>query len=124
MTLVSGGGTSLVRESFTNFIDRIDVQNIQTVEWNGSEVYHVRGTLQDSVDIELWVNPEKSYRPERFAFSTPSGVGLRIQSVKDYNFQEVAPDLWFPETANDVVSIIDEKSGTATNISTKTIQFN
>lgn len=110
------------KRSLTDFINTLDVQNIQTVEWDGSQVYHVT-SVQNTMNIELWLNPEKSYRPERFAFSTPSGVGRRIQSVKDYNFQEVAPDLWFPETANSVVSIIDEKSGSATNISTKTVRF-
>ena len=110
------------KRSLTDFINTLDIQNIQTVEWNDSQVYHVTA-VQNTMNVELWLNPEKSYRPERFAFSTQSGVGLRIQSVKDYSFQEVAPDLWFPETANDVVSIIDEKSGTATNMSTKTVRF-
>ena len=110
------------KRSLTDFFNTLDVQNIQTVEWKGNEVYHVQA-VKDTKIIELWLNPEKSYRPERFAFSTSSGNGMRIQSVKDYNFQEVAPDLWFPEAANDVIYIIDEKSGTATNISTKTIRF-
>ena len=61
---MSGQGT------FTDLFDSLDVKNIQSVEMNDIELYHVTGTLHGAATFETWINPEKNYRPERFVFSS------------------------------------------------------
>ena len=108
--------------SLTNLVESIDVKNIQTVEWNGSQVYHLTGSMPDAMmDVDLWLNPEKSYRPERFVYSLQGDSMSYVQITKDFNFQEVAPDLWFPDSAQSVTAIINTETGDATNIETATM---
>ena len=109
-------------EPLTAFIDSIDIENIQPVEWNGSQVYHVKGSMPDAMmDVDLWLNPEKSYRPERFMFTNQNEGPAKIRITKDFNFQEVAPDLWFPDSAQSVTAVINTETGEETNIETATM---
>ena len=109
---LSGG-----KESFVMLIDGLDVQSIEEVRFNDSDVYHVRGNMF-GIAIELWLNPKKNYRPERFTSSQPM-----MTTTRNFKFKEVAPDLWFPESAKGVMTITDMKTGTKTDITTTTIQF-
>jgi hypothetical protein len=111
--------------TFSDVFDSLNVKNIQSVELNGNEVYHVTSIESNGGTFDLWINPEKNYRPERFMFSTPStssGGEWRMRVVKDFNFQEVAPDLWFPESAQATTTVIDT-GGQETDILTHTIRF-
>ena len=109
-------------QPFADLIDNLDIKNIQPVEWNGSKVYHINGSSSDGdTDLNLWLNPEKSYRPERFVYSIKSGGTSQVRVTKDFNFQEVAPDLWFPESAQSITTIINTETGEATNIDTTTM---
>ncbi len=109
-------------EPLTELIDSIDIENIKPVEWNGSQVYHVKGSMPDAMmDVDLWLNPEKSYRPERFVFSNQNEGTVKIRITKDFIFQEVAPDLWFPESAQSVTSVINTETGEDINIETATM---
>lgn len=110
------------RGSLSSLLDRLNVQNIQPVDWNGSEVYHVTGTRGHATH-ELWLNPEKSYRPERFMISGSDVGEWDLRVTKDFNFQEVAPDLWFPESAQAFVTIINMTTGVETDIKTDRITF-
>ncbi len=103
---LSGGDESLVM-----VIDGLEIESIKEVRFNDSEVYHIKGDMFGGT-IELWLNPKKSYRPERFRVSN-----LMLSMTKDFKFNEVAPDLWFPESAKwiDTVAKI--------NIRTTTVQF-
>ena len=98
-------------------IDGLDVESIKEVRFNDSDVYHIKGKFLGGT-MELWLNPQKSYRPERFIVSD-----LMLSMTKDFKFKEVAPDLWFPESAKWVDTISDMKTGTKTEIRTTTIQF-
>ena len=69
------------------------------------------------------MNPEKSYRPERFVYSLQGKGVAQVRVTKDFNFQEVAPDLWFPESAQSVTTIINTETGEETNIETATMTF-
>ena len=109
---LSGGEDSLVM-----LIDGLDIESIKEVRFNDSDVYHLKGKLF-GITAELWLNPKKSYRPERYMFAQPMMVMTR-----DSKFKEVAPDLWFPESAKGVMTITDMKTGTKTDITTTTIQF-
>ena len=109
---LSGG-----KESLVMLIDGLDVQGIEEVRFNDSDVYHVRGNMF-GVAIELWLNPKKSYRPERYVFANPM-----IAITKDFKFKEVAPDFWFPESAKWVTTVNDIGTGTKTDATTTTIQF-
>ena len=103
---LSGGDESLVM-----VIDGLEIESIKEVRFNDSDVYHIKGDMFGGT-IELWLNPKKSYRPERFRVSN-----LMLSMTKDFKFKEVAPDLWFPESAKwiDTVAKI--------NIRTTTVQF-
>ena len=103
---LSGGNRSLVM-----VIDGLEIESIKEVRFNDSDVYHIKGDMFGGT-IELWLNPKKSYRPERFRVSN-----LMLSMTKDFKFKEVAPDLWFPESAKwiDTVAKID--------IRTTTVQF-
>ena len=109
---LSGG-----KESLVMIIDGLDVQSIEEVRFNDSDVYHVRGNIF-GVAIELWLNPKKSYRPERYVFANPM-----IAITKDFKFKEVAPDLWFPESAKWVTTETDDQTGTKTDVKTTMVQF-
>ncbi len=98
-------------------IDGLDVESIKEVRFNDSDVYHIKAKFLGGT-MELWLNPQKSYRPERFIVSD-----LMLSMTKDFKFKEVAPDLWFPESAKWVDTISDMKTGTKTEIRTTTIQF-
>ena len=104
-------------ESLVMFIDGLDVESIKAVRLNDGEVYHIKGDMLGTA-IELWLNPKKSYRPERYKVSNPM-----LSMTKDFKFKEVAPDLWFPESAKWVNSVTDMKTGTKTDASTTTVQF-
>ncbi|MYB92813.1 hypothetical protein F4054_05175 [Candidatus Poribacteria bacterium] len=104
-------------QSLVILIDGLDVESIKAVPLNESDVYHIKGNMLD-VAIELWLNPKKSYRPERYKVSNPM-----FSMTKDFKFKEVAPDLWFPESAKGVNSVTDMKTGTKTDESTTTVQF-
>ena len=109
---LSGG-----KESLVMLIDGLDVQSIEEVRFNESDVYHIKGNMF-GVAIGLWLNPKKSYRPERYMFSQPM-----IAITKDFKFKEVAPDLWFPESAKWVTTVIDMETNTKTDVKTTTVQF-
>ena len=109
---LSGG-----KDSLTMLIDGLDIESIKEGRFNDSDVYHVKGNMF-GVAIELWLNPKKSYRPERYVVSNPMFL-----MTKDFKFKEVAPDLWFPESAKWVNTVSDMKTGTKTDITTTTIQF-
>ena len=109
---LSGG-----KDSLTMLIDGLDIESIKEVRFNESDVYHIKGDMLGTT-IELWLNPKKSYRPERFMVSNPM-----FSMTKDFKFKEVAPDLWFPESAKWVNSVTDMKTGTKTDASTTTVQF-
>ena len=101
-----GGDQSLVM-----LIDGLEVESIKEVRFNDSDVYHIKGK-SSGLTTELWLNPQKSYRPERFRVSQPV-----FAMTKDFKFKEVAPDLWFPESAKWVTTIAK------TDFTTTTIQF-
>ena len=107
---------------FVMVIDSFDVQQIEEVRFNDSDVYHLKGNLL-GVAIELWLNPKKSYRPERYVFSTIEVNDLKHITTTDIKFKEVAPDLWFPESARHVETAIDLKTDAKTDVATTTIQF-
>lgn len=109
---LSGGEQSLVM-----VIDELEVESIKEVRFNESDVYHIKGNAY-GVAMELWLNPKKSYRPERYIFSNPM-----IAITKDFKFKEVAPDLWFPESAKSVTTVIDMETDTKTDATTTTVQF-
>ncbi len=98
-------------QSFVMLIDGLKVESVKAVRFNDSDVYHIKGK-SSGVTMELWLNPKKSYRPERYMFSQP---GFAV--TKDFKFREVAPDLWFPESARWVTTIAK------TDFTTTTIQF-
>ena len=107
---------------FVMVIDSLDVESIKEVRFNDSEVYHLKGNLL-GVAIELWLNPKKSYRPERYVFSKPVVNDLKHIMTTDIKFKEAVPDLWFPEFVRDVETMIDQKTGAKTDVATTTIQF-
>ena len=108
--------------TFTDLFDSLDVKNIQSVEMNDIELYHVTGILHSVSIIETWINPEKNYRPERFMFSSPSDGEWQLRVIRDFNFQEIAPDLWFPESGQSTTTIIDA-AGQETDIQIQTMRF-
>ena len=103
--------------SLVMVIDGLDVESIKEVRFNGSDVYHIKAK-ESGGTTELWLNPQKSYRPERFKVSN-----FAFSMTKDFKFKEVAPDLWFPESAKWVDTVSDMKTGAKTDIRTTTIQF-
>ena len=107
--------------TFTDFFDSLDVKNIQSVEMNDIELYHVTGILQGDATFETWINPEKNYRPERFMYSSSSGGEWQLRVIKDFNFQEVTPDLWFPESGQFTTFI--DAAGQETVIQIQTMRF-
>ena len=109
---LSGG-----KDSLTMLVDGLDIESIEEVRFNNSDVYHIKGNMF-GVAVELWLNPKKSYRPERYVVSNPMFL-----MTKDFKFKEVVPDLWFPESGKWVTTITDMKTGTKTDIRTTTIQF-
>jgi len=118
-----GWTVSDVRTPFVMVIDSLDVQQIEEVRFNDSDVYHLKGNLL-GMEIELWLNPKKSYRPERYVFSTPPAVkDLKRIMTTDIKLKKVAPDLWFPESAKHIETAMDQKNGTKTDVATTTIHF-
>lgn len=118
-----GWGITDRKENLTPAINRLENPRIQEVDWNGTEVYHVKGTIYGALQVELWLNPEKSYRPERHISFITDGESIGSQTVSDYAYQEVAPDLWFPQSGREVTTITDLKTGVETDVQTRTIQF-
>ncbi len=109
---LSGGEKSL-----GTLIDELEIESIKEVRFNDSDVYHIKGNAY-GLAMELWLNPKKSYRPERSMF-----VNYMITVTKDFKFKEVAPDLWFPESAKWVTTETDAQTGTKTDVTTTTVQF-
>ena len=109
---LSGG-----EESLMTLIDALEVESVKEVRFNESDVYHIKGNAY-GLAMELWLNPAKSYRPERYMF-----FNVMLTITKDFKFKEVAPDLWFPESAKWVTTETDDQTGTKTDVTTTTVQF-
>ena len=109
---LSGGEKSL-----GTLIDELEIESIKEVRFNNSDVYHIKGNTH-GLGMELWLNPKKSYRPERFMF-----FNYMISITKDFKFKEVAPDLWFPASAKWVTTETDAETGTKTDVTITTVQF-
>ena len=107
--------------TLSDVFDSLNVKNIQSVELNGNEVYHVTSIESNGGTFDLWINPEKNYRPELFVGTSSSEEG-QTRTIRNFNFQEVAPDLWFPESAQATTTVIDT-GGQETDILTHTIRF-
>ena len=103
--------------SLLMLIDGLDILKIEAVRFNDSDVYHIKGNMM-GVTVELWLNPKKSYRPERSVVSNPMFL-----MTKDFTFKEVVPDLWFPESGKWVNTVTDMQTGTKTDATITTIQF-
>ena len=104
-------------DSLRKLIDELDVESIKEVRFNDSDVYHIKGNAY-GLAMELWLNPKKSYRPERYMFFNGA-----LTVTNDCKFKEVAPDLWFPESAKSVMSVTDMKTNAKTDVTTTTVQF-
>jgi len=109
-------------EPLAALIDAINVEQIQSVEWDNESVYYIKGTVREAMDVELWLNPQKSYRPERFTFATKGGEQI-YQVIKDFDFIEVAPDLWFPQSAQAVTTLVNPETGAETQLNTTTMHL-
>ena len=108
------------REDFAQMIDTLEIQRIESLRENGTDVYYVKGESH-SVEVELWINPEASFRPERYSFAT-KGDTTQFRITNEYSFSEVAPDLWFPESGSTVTTLTDLATGVETEIYGKTFQ--
>ncbi|MDE0683813.1 MAG: hypothetical protein OXI63_12925, partial [Candidatus Poribacteria bacterium] len=118
-----GWGSEDGERGLIDVINRLENPYIEPVNLDGIEVYQVKGTLQDIVEVELWLNPEESYRPMRHTFFTTNSNDTTTFVTRDYTYQEVAPDLWFPKSGEEVVTLTDLKTGRETDLRTRTMQF-
>ncbi len=109
---LSGGEGSLLM-----LIDGLNVLKVEAIRFNDSDVYYIKGNMM-GVAMELWLNPKKSYRPERYVISNPMFL-----MAKDFQFKEVVPDLWFPESGKWVTTVTDMQTGEKTDATTTTMQF-
>lgn len=108
------------REEFAEMIDTLEIQRIEFLRGNGTDVYYVKGESH-SVEVELWINPEASFRPERYSFAT-KGDTTEFRITHEYSFSEVVPDLWFPESGSTVTTLTDLATGVETEIYGKTFR--
>ena len=108
-------------ESLATRLDQINVKSITLEDWDGEQVYHVNGNVED-LTVDWWLNPKKSYRPERVMSSTSGNEGTR-HLIQDFDFQEVAPDLWFPKSGQFVTTVTDAATGVETDVSTITMHL-
>lgn len=118
-----GWGSTNAKENLAYVIDSLDNLNIQQSNWNGTEVYQVTGTLHDAIKIDLWLDPEKSYRPLRHTFFVSDEENISRHLTRNYEYREVAPELWFPESATEVTTIVDMKTGIKTDLITRTMRM-
>ena len=108
-------------ESLATRFDQINVERITLEDWDDGQVYHVNGNVE-GLTVDWWLNPKKSYRPERVMSSTSGNEGS-MHITKDFDFQEVAPDLWFPKSGQFVTTVTDAATGVETNVSTITMRM-
>ena len=117
-------GWSLTSErSLTDILNLYDIQQIEVVSGDTGDLYHLRGTYTDRMNVELWLDPQKSYRPERYSTSIPIDESKRIDTVTEFQYQEVAPDLWFPKTAGYTVTAADMENNVETNVIHQAVRF-
>ena len=102
-------------KGFAEMINSLEVQHIEVAPSKENDPYYIKGKI-NSMEVELWINPEASFRPERYSFATKN-ENTEYRVTKEFSFREVAPDLWFPESGSDVVTITDLKTGVKTDIS-------
>lgn len=118
-----GWGSEDGKRGLADVIDRLENPYIEQIDSDGIEVYHVKGTLQRIVEVELWLNAEESYRPIRHTFFTTNNNDTTTYVARDYTYQEVAPDLWFPKSSTEVVTLTHLQTGSQTDLQTRTMQF-
>ena len=105
-------------EDFSQLVDSFKIESVNMVRLNGNDVYHLKGRPSgEAMNVEIWVNPSRSYRPERFDFSVSSG-DIEHRVTREFNLKEYAPDIWFPESATEVGRMVDM----TTQTSQKTMQ--
>lgn len=117
------GWSVTAEESLANVIDTFNIQHIESVASDTNDIYHIKGTYQNTIDIEIWLNPEKSYRPERYSFFIPTEDGIHIHGFREFKYQEVAPDLWFPKSAEGVLTATNLETGVETDVNHITVRF-
>ncbi len=117
-------GWSLSTEwTLTDILNLYDIEHIQTVPGDTGDLYHLTGSYGGHVKVDLWLNPEKSYRPERYVTSIPGDQSKHIDTWTTYQYQEVAPDLWFPKSAEYVVTAANLDTGVETDVKRTTVRF-
>ena len=117
-------GWSLSAEhSLSEILNRYTLQHIETVAGDTGDLFHITGSYADTVQVEFWLNPEKSYRPERYSMSIPTGDGIQMHNFSAYQYQEVAPDLWFPKSAEYILTATHLETGVETDVKRTTVRF-
>ena len=117
-------GWSLSTEhSLGEVLNLYNIEHIETITEDTSDLYHITSSYADTIKVEFWLNPEKSYRPERYSMSIPTDEGIHMHSFAEYQYQEVAPDLWFPKSAEYVVTATNLETGVETDVEHTTVRF-
>ena len=107
-----------------DILNLYDIEHIETVSGDTGDLYLLTGSYAGTVDVELWLNPEKSYRPERYNTTiTASDDGVGIVTVTEFQYQEVAPDLWFPKFAESIVTAANLETGVEADVIHTTARF-
>ena len=67
------------REALGQVVDSFDVESVRLGRLDDDDIYHRQrtGIRMESTNVEMWINPSKGYRPERFDFYMHNG-GNRV----------------------------------------------
>ena len=111
-------------EDLGQLVDSFEIESVNMVRLNGNDVYHLKGRPSgEAMNVEMWVNPSRSYRPERFDFSMSSGE-IEHRVTREFNLKQYAPDIWFPESATEVARRIDKTTQTSQKIMQRDVWIN
>jgi len=107
-------GWSVGDEPLGSIFDAFNVTSVSPGSLDGSDFMVVEGNVSGGpMNVEMWVNPSKGYRPERFEFYlTDNDKEIRV--TRSYSLNEYAPDIWFPEAATEITRETNPNTGEST----------
>ena len=111
------------REALGQVVDSFDVESVRLGRLDDDDIYHVKGGVSgESTNVEMWINPSKGYRPERFDFYRHNGE-TEYRVTRTYSLREYVPDIWFPESATEVAREINPTTRASKTVLQRSVQI-
>ena len=98
-------------EELRTTLDKLEIKWLKTANLNGEFVFLIEAVAPSDqstpfppdAEVKMWIHRRKSFRLQRVEVSWQSSDATAYQLVREFKLKQFAPDIWFPESATQVV---------------------